>query len=466
MNLLGLDYGTTSLKAALFDEKGNMLHSLCYDYTLITDGDFVEFPAEKYFELLVSAINEMKSKYEIDALAIDTQCETIILTDAEGTPLTNAIVWLDNRAHKEAEEIKTKFGNKLVYERTGQPEITATWPASKLLWLKKNQKEIFDKTEKIFLLEDYLLYKLTGKFVTEKTLQSSSLYFDINTGDWWKEMLEFIGVSENKLPELKESGELVGEYEGIKVVTSGMDQVAAAIGAGVYECGMVSEMTGTAMVIFAPVKEIPPYNPKSIIPCHYNYDGNYAQLLWTQTAGMVLKWFKNNFCEDLSFKELDEIAEKVPVGSAGLTMLPHLSGSTMPKYNPFASGCFNGITLEHTRGHFVRAILESVSCMLKANLDYLPFETKEIRIMGGGASSKLWCQIKSDMTGKVLKTLELTETACLGSAILAGKGIGVFSDVAEACEKIVKTKKEYYPQNVDYTEVYERYVKLDNTLNI
>lgn len=465
MNLLGIDVGTTSIKAALFDEEGNMLKSALYDYTLITNGDRVEFDAEKYVEIVKTAINDMRRDYEIFALAIDTQCETLIISDEHGTPLRNAIVWLDNRANEEADEIKEKFGLKQVYEITGQPEITATWPASKLVWVRKNEPDIFYKAKKIFLLEDWLIYKLTGEFVTEKTLQSSSLYFDITTGKWWNKMLEFVGISEDMLPRLANSSEYVGDYEGIKVVTSAMDQVAAAVGAGVYREGMVSEMTGTAMVIFAPCNEIPPYNENSIIPCHYNYDGGYAQLLWTQTAGMTLKWFKNNFCENLSFKELDELAEKEPIGSAGLTMLPHLSGSTMPKYNPFARGYFCGMTLEHTRGHFVRSILESVACMLRANLEYLPFETEEIRIMGGGASSPLWCKIKADMTRKKLKTLKCTETAALGSAIMAGVGVGIFKSVSEACDKLIGIDKEYLPGEENYDEVYNKYIKLDNLLN-
>ena len=465
MNLLGIDIGTTSVKAALFDSDGNMLRSETYDYTLITDGDKVEFVAEEYVKIVKQAINDMKKSHDVFALAIDTQCETLIVTDENGKPLWNAIVWLDNRASTEADEIKEKFGLKKVYEITGQPEITATWPASKIMWLRKNEPEIFNKTKKIFLLEDWIIYNLTGKFVTEKTLQSSSLYFDIKDGKWWEEMLEFVGISLDMLPYLADSCELVGEYDGIKVVTSAMDQVAAAVGAGVYREGMVSEMTGTAMVLFAPCKDIPAYNPDSIIPCHYNFDGSYAQILWTQTAGMTLKWFKTGLCEKFSFRELDELAKDVPVGSAGLTMLPHLSGSTMPKYNPDARGYFCGMTLEHKRGHFVRSILESIACMLRANLEYLPFETNEIRIMGGGASSPLWCNIKANMTGKCLKTLKCTETATLGSAVMAGVGTGVFASVSEACDKIVATDKEYLPTGDDYSEVYERYTKLDNLLN-
>lgn len=465
MNLLGIDVGTTSVKAALFDEMGNMIQSETYDYTLIAEGDRVEFPAEDYVTIVKQAINDIRKNHEIFALAIDTQCETLIVADENGNPLRNAIVWLDNRASTEAEEIKTEFGLKHVYEITGQPEITATWPAAKLLWMRKNEPEIFRKTKKIFLLEDWLIYKLTGEFVTEKTLQSSSLYFDITTGKWWDEMLRFIGVDPSLMPRLADSCELVGEFEGIKVVTSAMDQIAAAVGAGVCREGLVSEMTGTAMVIFAPCKDIPTYNENSIIPCHYNFDGSYAQLLWTSTAGMTLKWFKNALCENFSFRELDELAKEVPIGCGGLTMLPHLSGSTMPKYNPDARGCFCGMTLEHTRGHFIRSILEAVACMLRANLEYLPFETDEIRIMGGGASSPLWCQIKADMTGKKLKTLKCAETATLGSAVMAGVGAGVFTSVSEACDKIVATNKEYLPCGDDYSEVYDRYIKLDNLLN-
>ena len=145
-------------------------------------------------------------------------------------------------------------------------------------------------------------------------------------------------------------------------------------------------------------------------------------------------------------------------------MLPHLCGSTMPKYNPDAKGAFYGIGLEHTRAHFARYIMESVACMLKANLDYINIDTKEIRLMGGGAKSDLWNDIKANMTGKTLVTLKNKETACLGSAILAAVGVGAFSSVEDACS-LIKLDKKYEPRGVDYSEVYERYVKLDNLLN-
>ncbi len=461
--LLGADIGTTSLKAAVFDENGNMIKSATKDYTLIVTGDQVEFPPEDYWKLFKEAYDEISEGLEITALSVDTQCETMILTDENGIPLRNTIVWLDNRAVKQADDIKAEFGNKKVYEVTGQPEITATWPAAKLLWVKENEPEIFNKTKKVFLLEDYILYRLTGNFVTEESLQSSTIYYDIHNKRFWKEMLDYIGIDESCFPRVEKSATVVGEYNGAKVVTCAIDQIAGAIGAGVIGKGTISEMTGTTMAIFAPCDKIPEYNPESIIPCHINFDGKYCLLSWTPTAGIALKWFKNNLCEGFSFKELDEIAAKVKPGSDGLSFLPFLCGSTMPKYNPEAKGAFIGLTMEHTRAHFVRSVLESVACLLKENLDYLGVSCDEIRSMGGGATSPLWCQMKADMTGKRIVTLENNETACLGSAFLAGLGAGIYSDISH-CAKMVAPKKVYTPSKADYTECFENFLKAEEKI--
>ena len=462
---MGIDIGTTSVKTAVFNEALEQKLSLTADYTLDAHGDIVEFDGEKYWDIVKSEIEKVKSEHSVDALAVDTQCETLILTDENGNPVRPAIVWLDNRATKEAEIITEHFGHKRVYEVTGQPEITATWPACKLLWVKRNEPEIWAKTKKVFLLEDWILYKMTGKFISEKTLQSSTIYFDIHNAKWWDEMLDFIGVTKEMLPALYSSAKEVGEYDGIRVVTGAIDQIAGAIGAGVVKKGIVSEMTGTTMVIFMPSDNIPEYDETSIVPCHYNYDDKYCLLSWTPTAGMALKWFKNALCENFSFRELDELAESVPAGSDGVTFLPYLCGSTMPKYNPAARGSFTGLTTEHHRGHFVRAVMESVTCMLKSNLDYLGLDVDEIRAMGGGANSPLWCQMKADMTGKRLVTLKNKETACLGSAILAAVGVGAFESVEKAAEKI-EFSKVYESKGTDYTECYDRYLAYDKILNV
>ena len=191
MNLLGIDIGTTSLKAVCFDEEGRRLAETSKDYTLDTRGDRVEFDPEAYVSLTKDAIREIEEKVRVDALSVDTQGETLILTDENGSPTMPAIVWLDNRAVEEAKEIEAHFGIETIYRVTGQAESAGAWPACKLLWVQRNLPEVWAKTKKIFLLEDWILYSLSGEFVTEPTIQSYSLYLDIVKKDWWREMLAF-----------------------------------------------------------------------------------------------------------------------------------------------------------------------------------------------------------------------------------------------------------------------------------
>lgn len=468
---LGIDIGTTSLKAAVFNKNGERLGLRCVDYTLDTDSQtgYIEFDANKYVEMCKTVIAELEAECgKIDAISVDTQGETLILADEDGNPLAPAVVWLDNRADKEAEAIKAKFGNEKVYNVTGQPEITAGWPGAKLLWFKNNKPEIFAKTKKIFIIEDWILYKLTGNFVTEPTMQSSSIYYDIVKLDWWDEMLDFIGVKREQLPRLVKTATVIGEYNGIPVVSGMLDQIAGTIGAGVTDSERISEMTGTIMAICALCEEIPEYRADSIIPCHVHaIEGKYCRILWSSTAGMALKWFKNQFAENFSFRELDEIAESVAPGSDGLTMLPHFCGSTMPKYNPDAKAVFSGVTLSHTRAHFAKAIMESIAFILRQDLEYIGTDgISEIRITGGGAKSPLWAQIKADVTGKLLKTVSEDETACLGTALCAAVGVGFFKSIEEAAQNSVKTKKHYAPSGNNYEAAYNAYLELEKTMNI
>ena len=467
---LGIDIGTTSLKAAVFDSEGKRLGLRSVDYTLSTDSvtGFIEFDADRYIEMCKQVIDDLTSECgKIDALSIDTQGETMIFADECGKALAPAIVWLDNRATVEADAIKDHFGNKLVYNVTGQAEIAAGWPASKLIWMKNNRPDIFAKTKKVFLLEDWVLYSLTGEFVTEPTIQSSSLYFDIVNNKWWGEMLDYIGVDECILPRIVKSATVVGEYKGIKVVSGMLDQIAGTIGAGVTSSDKISEMTGTIMAICALTDTIPEYDPNSIVPCHVHaLDGKFCRILCSSTAGMALKWFKNNFSENFSFKELDELASPIAPGSDGLVMLPYFCGSSTPKYNPNAKAVFAGVDLSHTRGHFARAIMEAIAFNLRQNLECIGIDSiKELRITGGGASSPLWAGIKADVVKKELSTLSEGETACLGSALAAAVGIGDFSDLATAADRIVKVKKVYAPSGKDYENAYRAYCDLDEKMN-
>ena len=465
-NLMGIDIGTTSLKGCVFDENGNELASVTKSYTLITDGERVEFPAEKYFELFEQAYEELSKKARIDAFAIDTQGETLIFLDKSGNPLMNAIVWLDNRAEKQAKAIEDKFGIKSVYETTGQTEIPAGYPAPKVLWLKEERPELFEKLDKILLLEDYLLYRITGKFVCERSLYASTLYLNVKTGEYWKEMLDFIGIDENYLPTPYESGERVGEYKNAVVCTGALDQISGFIGSGIIEEGTISEMTGTALAVCALAKDLPPYFDGIKVPAYYVGKDKYCLLMWAPTAGMVMEWYKKNFYFDADYDKINEEAEKVPFGSEGLVLSPNMRGSVMPVNDPDLKGGAYGIDLKHTRAHFTRAIMESVACLLRRYLEYLQIPVNEVISIGGGAKSKLWRQIKADITGKKVVTLKNKETGCLGTAILAGYGSGVYKDINEAVSKIVERKDEVAPkaEKAEADTVYNRYLELEELL--
>ena len=456
-NLLGVDFGTTALKACLFDETGNILASESAQYQLITKGEFIEFDANEFFNVFISTVEKITGKFKVDALAVDTQGETMIVLDKDGKPLMNAIIWLDNRAAEQAKKMEKKFGIKKIYELTGQAEIPAGYPAPKIEWLKDNAPDVFNKADKFLLLEDYILYRLTGKFASSRSLYSSSLLMNVHTGEYIPEMLSYLGISEKQLPELKESGEVVGEYNGITVVTSALDQIAGATGAGVVKEGIMSETTGTALAVCALTEKFPPYFDGLKVSVYYVRKGVYCLLMWAPTAGAVLEWFKKNFCENLSLKDIDDLAAQIEEGCEGLIALPHLCGTVMPENEPNAKGVFFGVELKHTRAHFARAIMESVAYMIREYVEFMGISLDEIRSMGGGAKSKLWCSIKSGLLKKKIITLKQNETACLGSAIFAGVGIGEFSSPIQAAEKIVATDKVYEVVNPAYEKVYADY---------
>lgn len=278
-------------------------------------------------------------------------------------------------------------------------------------------------------------------------------------------MLDYLDVTREMLPRIVPSASAVGRYAGAVLSAGALDQIAGSVGTGVVTPDIVSEMTGTIMAVCTLCEEIPPFDPASKIPCHVHLGGRYCRLLWSPTAGMALKWFRNSFAADMHFAALDQEATLVPPGCEGLVFLPYLCGSTMPTYNPDARGLFGGITLAHGRGHFIRAILEAVAFMLDDSLKTAGDNIHELRITGGGASSPLWAQIKADVTGLKLCVPAESETACLGTAILAGVGTGVFASVEAGAAACVRAGKVYLPTGTDYTDAARRFRAYDKLFN-
>jgi len=418
----------------------------------------------------------------VAALSICSQGETLIPVDKSGEPLRDAIVWLDTRAVAESLEISGAFSIDKFYHITGLPEVSPMWPAAKILWMRKNQSHIFSQTFKFLLLKDYLIYRLTGEFITEPTISSSTGFLRLKEKEWWDEMLDFIEVNKDQLPRIVNSGEVIGKVisqvaseiglsSDTLVVAGAMDQMAGAIGAGNTTAGIITETTGTALAIIATVDE-PIYDPQRRIPCSPHVTSNKFVLMpYSQTAGIVLKWFRDTFgARDKEEKEtydaLMELAKAVPIGSEGLLVLPHFAGSFCPYYNPEARGAFVGISLKHKKGHFVRALVESVAFMLKENIELLrrlKVKVEKVRSLGGAAKSDFWLQVKSNVLDLPVELPKCSEASSLGVVILAGVGTGIYKDIDEAVKATVSIKEIFSPQAKDisaYEAVYGNYLDL------
>lgn len=487
--ILGIDIGTTSLKCAVYDHKGTQKAAAVVEYSLETPrANFVEAPCNVYMDSIKTCLDVIRGKgidtREITVVGFSVQGETLCMLDGDGRPLKKAIVWMDNRADAQAKKMQEYFGNEKCYEVTGQVSFEACWPAAKVLWVKENEPDLFARVRHILLLEDYVIYELTGKMVAEGSLLTSTEYWDIRSKKYWKEMLDFIGIDESYLPEIWESGELVGvilpemaEELGIsptaKIATGCLDQAAGAIGVGNITPGIFSENIGAALAICVPTSKLT-YDENRLMPVHYFAVPDTYMMHTFTTGGMCLRWFRDGFCKsEMQMQELTGIdaydlinkeVERVPAGSDGLICLPHLQGSMAPDVNLNARGVFYGATLQHGKPHFARAIMESLGYIICRNLeaiDAMGLEVKQIRTMGGGSKSDIWNQIKADITGKTLNvTYSAQDTACLGAAILAGKAAGVFESIEAAVASMVKIKKSYEPNmenHAIYRKAYEKY---------
>lgn len=494
--ILAYDLGTTALKCALHDVRGNVLAKASVEYELITpDADSVEVDVETYWQAFKSALGSVLKSSGADpttikALGVSAQGETLILVDRDGKPLRRAIVWLDNRAQQEANELGEKLGHHRAYEITGQVKLVPTWPASKILWIRRHEPATFAQTDKFLLIEDYFLHRLTGEYACEGSLVTSTCYWNFRTRKWWPEMLDTLGITASQLPEYCESGEVVGKLRNevaaelglspeTKVCTGALDQACGAIGVGNIQRGIFSENTGAALAICASVEHAT-LDPADQMPCHYHGLPGLYMLHTFTSGGIVLRWFRDEFAQMEmavgkpsgldAYDLLGMEAEKVAAGSEGLVMLPHLQGAMAPEANPEARGVFYGFTLRHGRSHFIRAIMESVCFIVRRNIEVIEgmgVPVKEIRALGGGARSRIWKQIEADVTGRPVLTTANEEAATLGAAILAGKAIGLYSSVEEAVRQMVQIKERFEPTPANvpvYDSSFRTYVDLYNAL--
>jgi sugar (pentulose or hexulose) kinase len=487
--LLGIDLGTTAVKSAVYDQEGGLVGIGSQEYDLLTGPNgVVEVAVDTVWQAVVVSVHDALAApavvpEQITALALSCQGETQLSLGRDDEPLGNAIVWLDSRAATEAQELGATFDPRIFYEVTGQPELVATWPAAKLRWLARHEPATFERTAKFALLEDYVILRMTGEFVTEGSLATSTCYWDFRSKLWWPQMLDELGVAVETLPAILEPGTQVGLLlpavadelglpRATSVCTGALDQACGAIGVGNVRPGRLSENTGAAVALCATL-DGPALDPKRRIPCHYHGIPDHYMLHTFTSGGIVLQWFRDqlgdaeqatarNLGVD-AYELLSLEANTIAPGCDGLLALPHFQGAMAPDSNSLAKGAFVGLTLTHTRAHLVRAVLESVVYVIRRNVEVfgeLQATPTGIWSLGGGAKSPVWKQIEADVLQLPVIVAANHDAATLGAAVLAGVATGRYADVAEAASQMVPPGTTYQPNpglRGVYDEVYGHY---------
>ena len=445
--IAAFDVGTSSVKVCLFTPEMEMISRSVQEYGLSAVADRVEADGVAYLTAARDGMRDALRRaegYQIAAIGVTTQGETLAPVDRDGKPLHPFIVWLDSRAEEQAAALREAIDEKKFYHTTGLPEISGALPLAKLRWIREKEPEIYEKTYKFLLVEDFLLHDLTGKFVSEKALQTSTGWFDLHRDGLWAEGLAAAGIDADKLPDMLECGEVVGPLTaeaaaqlglepGIPVVTGAMDQTAAALAGGCVMPGTVTETTGSALVLAACTEEPTFADGHHVTIYRHAFPGKFIYLPIGNTGGMALKWFRDQFCKDLpggenGYDAINELVTQIPAGCEGLVFLPFLSGSVDPDACPEARACFFGARLSSTRAHFARSVMESIAFLVRDFFEMLRdlgCDVETVYSLGGGSRSAPWMQMKADVCRRTFRVPVCSEATAMGAALLAGWGAGL-----------------------------------------
>ena len=486
--VIGVDCGTSGTKTVLFDEYGKVIASKTIEYPMYQpkNGYAEQDPAD-WSNAMINTIKAVMtqsgvSKEDVKGVGISGQMHGLVMLDKDGKVLRKSIIWCDQRTANEVEEMNQKLGEKKLIEITANPALTG-WTAAKILWVKNNEPEIYEKCAHILLPKDYLRFILTGEFATEVSDASGMQLLDVPYRCWSDEILSALDIDKSLLGKVYESCEVTGEItsemaeltglkKGTIVVGGAGDNAAAAVGTGVVEDGKAFTTIGTSGVVFAHTSNIS-IDPKGRVhTCCAAVPNSWHVMGVTQGAGLSLKWFRDNFCaaekETASLMGVDEYylmdkeAETVPVGANRLLYLPYLMGERTPHLDPDARGTFFGLSAMHTKKDMLRAVLEGVSYSLRDCVEVfreMNINVSDMMACGGGGTSPLWRSMLADLYNCPVKTVASKEGPALGVALLATVGAGIYSSVPEACKAVIKTDKTQEPIENNVPE-YEKYYQL------
>ncbi len=467
--LLGIDFGGGASKATLINEKGDIVCENTVEYpTLYPSAGACEQDSADWIRALCLNCRAILAKSsvlpsEILAVALDSATHTFLCCDENFVPLRPAIHWTDSRSHKEAAELTELCGEEIFRKTFHKP--ATIWTLPQIAWLRRAEPELFAKTRHVFFEKDYIRYFLTGVYGTDFIEAEGSMLFHCNTMTWDKELCALVGLDESVLPPLCRPTDVVGSVTpaaasetgltaGTPVICGTTDTVMEVFASGAIHEGDVTLKLATAGRICVITNQ--PYPDQNLVNYSHIIDGLWYPGTATKSCAASYRWYRDTFGGD--YRELDEAAAALPIGSEGLIFLPHLNGELTPYADPMLCGSFTGVRSHHTKAHFTRAVLEGVAYSLLDCKEYLARLGISCEggatAIGGGTKGPLWRQMISDALGLRLKTTVSSDSS-LGSAMLAGMAAGVFADAEQAVSLCVK-EKEWTEPNFDNTPLYRR----------
>jgi xylulokinase len=461
---LGIDIGTSGTKTLAIDETGKILAEASQGYPCYYPQPlWSEQDPEDWWRASVATIQAVVKKArlkaaDVKAIGLSGQMHGSVFLDKSGQVIRKALLWNDQRTAAECEEIERRAGGrKKLIQLVANPALTG-FTAPKILWLRNHEPKNFAKLHKVLLPKDDVRRRLTGELATDVSDASGMLLLDIVKRTWSKKLLERLELDESLFARCYESEEVTGKLlpavakqlglsPDCVVVGGAGDCAANAVGTGVVTRGTLSNSIGTSGVMFVHSDEVQ-VDPLGRLHtfCHAVH-GKWHMMGVSLSAGGSLQWFAEQVCKGLGDKGknvydlLTDEAAKVPHGSEGLFFLPYLAGERTPHADPFARGCFIGLTLAHTRGHLARSVMEGVTYALRDSLAIiksLKVPVKEIRLGGGGSKSPLWRQIQADVFGQDVVTINTEQGPAFGVALLAAVGAGAFKKIEEACAATIR----------------------------
>ncbi|MEH7225542.1 xylulokinase [Bacillus sp. JJ1566] len=472
--VVGVDLGTSAVKILLVNQKGEVAAEVSKSYPLIIEkSGYSEQNPEEWVEKTTAGLKELIEQFDgdvkdIEGISFSGQMHGLVLLDKENQVLRNAILWNDTRTTKQCEEIYETFGKERLLEVTKNPALEG-FTLPKILWVKENEPEVFERSSVFMLPKDYLRYRITGAIHMEYSDAAGTLMLNVAKREWSQDVLETFGLTSEFCPPLVESHALVGtvtpefaDMTGLssetKVFAGGADNACGAIGSGILSEGKTLCSIGTSGVVLS-------YEDRNDLDfegkVHYFNHGEentYYTMGVTLAAGYSLSWFKDTFAKEEAFDQLLDGIDEVPAGSNGLLFTPYLVGERTPHADSNIRGSFIGMDAAHERKHFVRAVLEGITFSLNESIEIFRNSGKTIDTIisiGGGAKNETWLQMQADIFNAKIEKLTSEQGPGMGAAMLAAYGCGWFTSLKNCAGAFLQTSKTYepIPENV---EVYKK----------